>query len=154
MILYFLLSILNSLAQSYHKRINKKKKHDEWCGNVRITKITIKTNTFYKQVVSTDEIKSVVFSHNWFDTSCMVINSCNIKALLSILIFWNLLSEPIQWKYSGHLLEMLFYVVVKKMVLITFCLGICNMQFQNTYCLFKIICSLVTYKWIHDEIIW
>merc|ERR1712088_810277 len=29
MILYFLLSILNSLAQSYHKRINKKKKHDE-----------------------------------------------------------------------------------------------------------------------------
>merc|ERR1719361_214797 len=29
MITYFLVSILNSLAQSYHKRINKKKKHDE-----------------------------------------------------------------------------------------------------------------------------
>jgi len=29
MILYFLLSILNSLAQSYHKRLHKKKKHDE-----------------------------------------------------------------------------------------------------------------------------
>merc|ERR1712226_1160133 len=29
MILYFLLSILNSLAQSYHKRLHKNKKHNE-----------------------------------------------------------------------------------------------------------------------------
>jgi hypothetical protein len=29
MILYFLLSILNSLAQSYHKRLHKKREHRE-----------------------------------------------------------------------------------------------------------------------------
>ena len=29
MILYFLLSIVNSLAQSYHKRLHKKKQHGE-----------------------------------------------------------------------------------------------------------------------------